>query len=444
MSRRRSYGSSYRPAEPLRGRKLWRYGDWGSASEHLGRHWERVSTPILAEALGQERPPQIPQEPLYVPRVLLTIVADAELAAEVHQAGLAHADAMLLGFDPEGRVIAEPVDFKWSLETATERQVSATGLARLLNAGLPILEQTLAGAIANLFELEGQTPSGELISGHIAVPAWTPPPVNGTSSEDPAEELEDLDVEYAVITRDGVFFAPHNQSNLRYLRGEFSQGKDVPLGEDQVWFQDFDGPEFFGVLPGWSTGVKLAEYDKSTAQLATPDGAERYYRLGAGTAGALTRWHTSIFSEAPAKIDVAAELEELRRAQRLPTSTEIANHLERMMNVRSERESALTEWLREIYGWGRFKGDLGRKGVKLADLDTKSGKRRWGAVFGAIQKSVGSKIRAEGAELVAEGMSDMEALEALQHRGDEFYDFALATSKRFIEGELEQRRGPKI
>ena len=73
-------------------------------------------------------------------------------------------------------------------------------------------------------------------------------------------------------------------------------------------------PTFFGALPGWDIAQLLAGYDRSTNMLETPDGAERYYRLGAGTLGALMRWHTSIFSAEPAAIDVPAELEALRRA----------------------------------------------------------------------------------------------------------------------------------
>ena len=74
-------GYSHYSNEPLRGRKLWRYGDWGNAGEHIGRHWEDVATPILRAAIGYPRPPVDPDDPAYTPRMLISIVADPDLAA---------------------------------------------------------------------------------------------------------------------------------------------------------------------------------------------------------------------------------------------------------------------------------------------------------------------------------------------------------------------------
>src|SRR5205823_14369741 len=132
----------------LRGRRLWRYGDWGNAGEYIGRHWEAAATPVLRQAVGRVRPPLVPNDPAYRPRLLISLVADPALADQVHAAGLAHADTILLGYGPAGQIVAEPVDFKWSLETAESRQVSATGLATLLNAGLSELHAHMTAALA--------------------------------------------------------------------------------------------------------------------------------------------------------------------------------------------------------------------------------------------------------------------------------------------------------
>jgi hypothetical protein len=445
---RRGFHSNPYSTEPLRGRKLWRYGDWGNAGEHIGRHWEAVATPILRDAIGQPRPPIHPGDPAYTPRVLISIVADPDLAAEVQLSGLAHADSLILGFDAAGRVVAEPADFKWSLETAESRQVSATGLARVLNAGLPLLEAAIVAALGELAALAGVTqPDLELVSGSVGVPARAPEEASAPADEVPEEDapsgidlVEDLEErQYAVVTRDGLFFAPRNQANQRFLHGDWNGRKADPLTDDQVWFQDFDPVEFFSPLPGWDVAGLLAGYDRSAGQLSTPDGAERYYRLGAGTRGALIRWHTSIFSTVPADIDVPAELESLRRAQHLWNSTDISLYLDRMMNVRAERESALTEWLREIYGWSRFRNDLGRAGVNPAELESKAGKRRWGFVFGAIQKAVRSRVCSDGLLLVDDGQRDMEALENLQKRGAEFYGMATAVAKHTITAAVAER-----
>ena len=227
---------------------------------------------------------------------------------------------------------------------------------------------------------------------------------------------------------------------MRFLSGDWNARKGDPLLPDQVWFEEVDGPTFFGALPGWDIGELLAGYDRSTAMLATIDGAERYYRLGAGSLGALTRWHTSIFSEAPADIDGPAELDALRRAQRLWGSTDLSLYLDRMMNVRAERENALRDWLRELYGWGRFRGDLGRQGVAPGDLETKGGKRRWGAVFGAISRAIADRVKADGLALIAAPMSDMAALEELQTRTTELQAMAGAVATQLISEELAGRR----
>jgi hypothetical protein len=447
---RRSAGPNPYSNEPLRGRRLWRYGDWGSAGEYIGRHWEEVATPILREAIGHPRAPLHPDDPAYTPRVLISIVSDPDLSSEVHLSSLAHADSLMLGFDEAGRVVAEPADFKWSLETAESRQVSAVGLARLLNAGLPRLEAAIGEALAALAVAAGVPhPALELVSGSLAAPARAPqeaarPAVEldeeedeGTGGYDVVEDLEER--QYALVTRDGVFFAPRHGVNERFLKGDQNRRKPQPLEPDQVWFQEFDPVEFFGALPGWDIAGLLAGHDKMTGQLTDPDVAERYYRMGAGTQGALTRWHTSIFSASPADVDVAAELETLRRSRHLWSSTDITLYMDRMMNVRAERENALQEWLREIYGWGRFRADLDRAGVRPGELETKGGKRRWGMVFSAIQKAVKARICHEGMILVGEGQNDMDALEVLQGRTAEFGGLANAVARHTITAALGSR-----
>ncbi|HUS15145.1 MAG TPA: hypothetical protein VM536_09035 [Chloroflexia bacterium] len=447
---RRSGGGSYYRTEALQGRQLWRYGDWGSAGEHIGRQWEAVATPILRDAIGHARPPVHPDDPIYAPRVLISIVADPDLASEVHLSSLAHADSLMLGFDGEGRVVAEPADFKWSLETAEARQVSATGLARLLNAGLPRLETAIAEALAALAFAAGVPhPELELISGSLAAPARAPAQIAAPDAAVAAGEeaptgtdlVEDLEErQYALVTRDGVFFAPRNQANERFLNGEWNGRKAQPLLPEQVWYQEFDPLAFFGPLPGWDIALLLAGYDRNTTQVETPDGAERYYRLGAGTRGALIRWNTSIFSAEPADIDVPEELEVLRKRHHLWTSTDISLYMDRMMNVRSEREGALQEWLREIYGWGRYRADLERHGVRLSELDSKGGKRRWGMVFNQIQRAVRSRVCSEGMLMVAEGKSDMEALEVLQGRSSEFGGAANVIARHTIADAVADRQ----
>src|SRR5207249_2801236 len=84
------------PRSPLEGRQLWRIGDWGGASEAIGRRWEELGARALrAEVLG--RPRAGPDGGLYVPRGALILGEDPALAAVVHRHGKAHADALLVG-----------------------------------------------------------------------------------------------------------------------------------------------------------------------------------------------------------------------------------------------------------------------------------------------------------------------------------------------------------
>src|ERR1051326_3526279 len=115
---------------PLTRRLVWHIGDWGRGSEHIGARWEAVAGELARERLG-------PGEPL------LILAATPNLMADVLASGLPHADA-LRAYRDDGALALEPLDFKWSLETASSRQVSSETLTRLLAAELASLAAALA------------------------------------------------------------------------------------------------------------------------------------------------------------------------------------------------------------------------------------------------------------------------------------------------------------
>src|SRR5437763_830301 len=117
---------------PLAGRLVWHIGDWGRASEHIGAHWEHVAGALARERLARDD-------------YLVVLAATPALMAEVLGSGLPHADA-LRTWREDGRLVLEPLDFKWSLETASARQVSSETLQRLLASELGTLEAALAEA----------------------------------------------------------------------------------------------------------------------------------------------------------------------------------------------------------------------------------------------------------------------------------------------------------
>src|SRR5438128_4315463 len=128
---------------PLTGRLVWHIGDWGRASEHIGARWERVAGALARDRLGPDD-------------YLVVLAATPTLMAEVLSSGLPHADA-LRAWRENGHVALEPLDFKWSLETASARQVSSETLARLLAAELASLLSALDDARVVL----GMAPTSE-------------------------------------------------------------------------------------------------------------------------------------------------------------------------------------------------------------------------------------------------------------------------------------------
>ena len=68
----------------------------------------------------------------------MVLAATPSLMSEVLSSGLPHADA-LRAWREDSCVALEPLDFKWSLETASARQVSSETLTRLLEANLASL-----------------------------------------------------------------------------------------------------------------------------------------------------------------------------------------------------------------------------------------------------------------------------------------------------------------
>src|SRR5215831_15168572 len=129
---------------PLTGRLVWHIGDWGRASEHIGARWEHVAAALARERLAPEDH-------------LLVLAATPALMADVLASGLPHADAMRT-WRQDDDLALEPLDFKWSLETASARQVSSETLTRLLEADLA----TLRAALLEARQQVGLDPDAEL------------------------------------------------------------------------------------------------------------------------------------------------------------------------------------------------------------------------------------------------------------------------------------------
>lgn len=347
------------PRSPLEGRQLWRVGDWGGASEQIGRQWEQIGARCLESLIGVERPG--PDGEVYLPKRALVLHAEPELAAAVQANGKSHADAILIGVQA-GRSVLEPVDFKWTLETANPRQVSADVLSELLTEPPALLATRLTELLTDL-------PS-------------------------PDEPLH----------HDGIFLAPDHAENRAQL---------APLGPlDPAWavLCPVDAADLFPPLPGWDVGLALARTDG--AFLGTVESSERYYRLGAGVLGALRRLQSSVFDESLPTVDGPALLAQTRRERRLTTTGEVIAYFDRALSARSELVDRLREVERGAYPYGRFRDDLTARGLTAPA----SSDRRWSRVYGAVMKALASEIRAEGRRLRARGTNDATVLNELDEQ----------------------------
>ncbi|MCC6175126.1 MAG: hypothetical protein IT305_07465 [Chloroflexi bacterium] len=365
---------------PLEGRQLWRIGDWGGASEQIGRRWETLGARCIERLLGTER--DGPDGQPYLPRRALVLQADPELAAQVQANGKTHADAILAG-SQNGRAVLEPVDFKWTLETANPRQVGAEVLGQLLTDPPPLLSSNLAATLADL-------PSRE-------PPAYC----------------------------DGIFLAPDHAENRAYLFG------GGPLDPAWAVLCPVDAEEFFAPLPGWDMAQVLARSDG--ALLRTVEASERYYRLGAGVLGAIRRLEAGIFAETPADVDGPLLLTRTRRERRLTTTGEVIAYFDRALIARSERVERLREVERAGYPFSRYRADLAARGIALPSGSERD--RRASRLYGAVMKALGAEIRSEGRVLVGRGRAEIEALADL----DEQHVRWLARGRHLLDEQLRAR-----
>lgn len=382
LSRQRPGGPRPISADsPLQGRQLWRVGDWGGASEQIGRRWELFGAEQLRALLHKPRPG--PGGAAYVPRSAVIISSDPALSAAVHRSGKAHADAILVGI-ADGHAIYEPVDFKWSLETAEPRQVGAEVLEALLARPPAPLAQRLAQALAE---------------------AGAPNP--GAAS-------------YAA----GFFLAPDSSPNRALL----AEGGALP--PDMVVLCAVEPLAFFSPLTGWEVALALAETDH--ARLDRLEAAERYYRLGAGVLGALRRLASTLFDEQPPELDGVAELVRLRAQRRLRTTGEVVAYLDRAQRARAELVERLRQVEGRIYPFSAFRRDLASRGLAEADA------RRLGRLHGEVLQPARRELRRLGRQLLSRGMTELQALAALEELAPRLVHLA----RRELERRLAQAIQP--
>src|SRR5439155_18643707 len=258
---------------------------------------------------------------------------------------------------------------KWSLEVAQPGQIQADTLQALLEADIPAVRRAL--------EAKFDPEAWSIETGEGEIP--------------PLERLTLLD---------GLFVAPDHAANHAFLASGANRRREHPLQPRQVVFEAVAGPDFFATFPGWEVGVALAGQEGARRVLDTLEGAERFYRLGAGVQGALIAARRSIFDPEPPKVDALAELASLRRARRLGTTEQLVAFLDRSMTARLELVKALRGIGRSAFPFGAFRESLRRAGVappakSASDQDD----RRWSRLYGLVQRELSARLAAEGRKL---------------------------------------------
>ena len=374
--------------------RLQRIGNWGRADEAIGRRWEEVGLPALATLLHVARPAD--GQP-YTPTAILTLADDPSLRPEIHASGLPNPDAALLGQRPDGTPVIQAVDFKWSLERAERPQVAGATLARLLAAPLPGLHAALAQAARQ-------------------------------AALDPA----------ALVYVDGFFFAPEHAENRAWLASTANAQSEYPLAPADVLFWTVAPEAFFGPLPGWDLGRWLAELDRSARLLDTIEGAERYYRLGAGFQGALVRLATPLFADTPAAVDARAAIARLRTRHRLYSTADLAAYFERQMAAREALQRALRDLEGAVYPFRLFRAEVQARrgaagnGAAAGEASAPPGLREG---YRAVRAAVRAYLRQQGQARVARGLTEPQALAELQARVPELTQHAKALARRYLDAQ---------
>ncbi len=342
-------------------------GEWGEASRYIGSRWEELGLELLragVEGLS--------------PLAILAVCNDTELQSLLAATGSKNPDVVIV-LATEGASVLQPADFKWSLDVASYRQISA-----------PVLDNLL-GQVPRLAE---------------SLRVLLPP----EASDAPWR------------TRDGIFISPKTYLNQQFLRSSENARQEYPIEPTEVTFIPVEPFAFFEPLPGWATARELARLDGSARGLSQIDTADRYYHLGTGVAGALAVSGTSIFDE-DTPIDPAKEVDRLReflKSLSPPTTALAIDRLGVQMRHRRDLGRRLRDLSRSSLRFEDFAGQLTAAGLASGEDAESDLWRRFGDLYRSLVAAEEAEARKAGRELVAKGAKDVEALDQLERRRDAF------------------------
>ncbi|MHB1006855.1 MAG: hypothetical protein ACYC3S_14610 [Chloroflexota bacterium] len=376
-----------RGAETAIVRRDRRIGNWGRASEHIGGRWEELGLerlrPLLEGARGWPANG-------YHTAGWVALAGDPGMQLTLNRVGLPSPDVIVGLANGNGTRVLQAVDMKWHLEFASYRQISADTLHELIDRAVPSLNEQVEASIG---------PVGE-----------------GT--------------DYV----DGLLLAPDSPTNRDFLVSRENAGQEYPIESGDVIFETVDGREFFSPLPGWEMALLLSRFDRGSAALHHIEGAERYYRLGAGLQGAAASLLSSIFVQTPPPVDADRAFAWLQGTFRVTSTGFLAQEVDRRMAARSQMVNRLKELMRTPFRLGDLAQTLRRHGLAMPqNIDDDSP-----AAFKAkdLLKQVSllhkEAVRSAGLDLVGQGATDAEALATLAREAAHFQRLARANAERLL------------
>ncbi len=381
--------------QPATSRELRRErmaGNWGGASEHIGRQWEEMGLRMLQNRLDVQLPWPVKG---YIPRQLVALAGDEALQLALSRSGLPSPDVVVMLEGSGGRPTLQALDFKWNLEFASYGQICSEALTALLQRAVAPLDALL----------------------------------QQTLGLDP----RDLPV------LDGLLAAPDLPVNRWFLTSDRNLRQEYPIESREVIFETVSPMEFFGPLPGWGLATLLAQTDRSTTRLQTLEGAEHYYRVGTGLLGAVTQLQVSIFVRHPAPVDAKTAFDWLRSRIRPHASIGFLQHSEKLMAARSQLLSRLRALSRSPYRFSNLTETLKGLGIVLPEKEDglpSQERERWGEMLRRVATEHKELVYRTGLRLVQSGLTDAETLSRMESDYRRFADRARAHAEKLIAASL--------
>jgi hypothetical protein len=379
------------PARDLRRERL--AGNWGGASEQIGRRWEELGMEILRRRMESN---SLPSENGYRPRIAVPLADDPELQLALSRSGLPSPDVIMVLQDEQGERVLQALDFKWNLEYASYAQIRAEALQALIEKGVPPLQSLLQESL-------GQEP--------IALP-----------------------------TTDGLLSSPILPVNHWFLGSDQNMKQEYPIEAQEVIFEEVDPRAFFEPLPGWEMANQLAGADRSQTRLRSLEGAEHYYRIGAGLQGAVAQLRVSIFVRKPPAVTVEEAMVWLKAKVRPPSSMSFLQMAERLMSARSQLHTRLRSLTRSPYRFADLAETLKSRGRPLPEREEglpPQEKERWGELLRRVGSQHKELIYRTGLKLVEAGLSDADALTRLEGESRRFAAQARSHAEKLIDAALQ-------